>query len=189
MKNIVQHGDWMNNNIPDKSVQLIIADPPYYGIKGEFDFVWPSFRAYLRDVVRWADECKRVLADNGSLFWFGDRRNIAHTQVILDRRFTFQNHIYLKKAAASMTEQYDTLRSFYTLGFERLLFYSTQEDEYNLTGVVTAIRDYIRSEITKAKGRIVLKEINEALGTATNGGGRGIGLPVIGQIGTGYVHR
>ena len=133
--------------------------------------MWPSFRAYLRDGLRWARECKRIMADNGSLFWFGDRRNIAYAQVILDRYFTFQNHIYLKKASASMTEQYDTLRSFYTLGFERLLFYSTPEDEYNITGVVTSIRDYIRAQILKSKGRIVLKEINEALGTATNGGG------------------
>jgi hypothetical protein len=33
------------------------------------------------------------------------------------------------------------------------------------------IRDYIRAEIIKSKGKIVLKQVNEALGTATNGGG------------------
>jgi site-specific DNA-methyltransferase (adenine-specific) len=44
-------------------------------------------------------------------------------------------------------------------------------ETYNLTQCVYLIRDYIRDEITKAKGKIVLKEVNEALGTATNGGG------------------
>ena len=33
------------------------------------------------------------------------------------------------------------------------------------------IRDYIRAEIVKAKGGVVLKHVNQALGTATNGGG------------------
>jgi DNA modification methylase len=27
--NKIYHDDWMNNQLPDKSVQLIIADPPY----------------------------------------------------------------------------------------------------------------------------------------------------------------
>ena len=37
--NKIYHDDWMNNQLPDKSVQLIIADPPYYKVKGDFDFV------------------------------------------------------------------------------------------------------------------------------------------------------
>ena len=31
-------GDWLNNNIPDKSIDVIMADPPYFEVKGEFDF-------------------------------------------------------------------------------------------------------------------------------------------------------
>ncbi len=38
-------------------------------------------------------------------------------------------------------------------------------------GALLEVRDYIREEIIKAKGRIVLKEVNEILGAATNGGG------------------
>ena len=44
-------------------------------------------------------------------------------------------------------------------------------ETYNLTQCIYHIRDYIREEITKAKGKIVLKQVNLALGTATNGGG------------------
>lgn len=167
----IYHDDWMNNGLPDKSVQLIIADPPYYKVKGDFDFVWKTFDDYLQDVERWAIECKRVLADNGTLYWYGDRKNIAYAQVILDKYFEFQNHIYWQKAEKCQMEMFDTLRSFYCRGFERILMYSTKEDTLNLTGCVTMIRDYVRSEIEKAKGKIILKEVNEALGTATNGGG------------------
>lgn len=116
----------MNNNLADKSVQLIIADPPYYKVKGDFDFVWKTFDDYLQDVERWAIECKRVLADNGSLFWYGDRKNIAYAQVILDKYFNFENHIYWQKAEKCQMEMFDTLRSFYCRGYERILFYTNE---------------------------------------------------------------
>ena len=35
--------NWMNNGLPDKFANLIIADPPYFEVKGEFDFIWDSF--------------------------------------------------------------------------------------------------------------------------------------------------
>lgn len=75
--NVVYHNDWMKNELPDKSVQLIIADPPYFETKGEFDFIWNSFDDYLIDVEKWAKECKRILAENGTLFWFGSSKRIA----------------------------------------------------------------------------------------------------------------
>lgn len=125
----IYHDDWMNNGLPDKSVQLIIADPPYFEVKGEFDFIWKTFDEYLQQVEIWAKECKRILADNGTLFWYGDRKKIAYSQVILDKYFNLENNIYLQSATNSMTEQWDTLRSFYEVGFERLLMYSNGEDE------------------------------------------------------------
>ena len=77
----------MNNQLPDKSVQLIIADPPYFEVKGSFDFVWKSFDEYLQDVEKWAVECKRLLADNGTLFWYGHAKKIAYAQIIFDKYF------------------------------------------------------------------------------------------------------
>lgn len=169
--NKIHNINFLENTLPDKCANLIIADPPYFEVKGEFDFIWKDFKAYLEDVYKWAVECKRLLADNGTLFWYGDRKNIAYAQVILDEHFEFQNHIYWQKAEKCQMEMFDTLRSFYCRGFERILMYSTKEDVLNLTGCITMIRDYVREEILKAKGKIVLKDINTALGTATNGGG------------------
>jgi|SRR6476620_232307 len=91
--NKIYHDDWMNNNLTDKSVQLIIADPPYYKVKGDFDFVWKTFDDYLQDVERWAIECKRVLADNGTLYWYGDAKNIAYAQIIFDKHFNLLNSL------------------------------------------------------------------------------------------------
>lgn len=41
--NKIHNIDFLNNTLPDKSAQLIIADPPYFEIKGDFDFIWASF--------------------------------------------------------------------------------------------------------------------------------------------------
>jgi DNA modification methylase len=78
-RNKVHLMNWLDNTLPDKSVQLIIADPPYFEVKGEFDFIWSSFDEYLKDVENWAKECERLLADNGTLFWYGDA-NALHTR-------------------------------------------------------------------------------------------------------------
>lgn len=169
--NKIHNINFLQNTLPDKCANLIIADPPYFEVKGAFDFVWKDMKEYLLDVEKWAKECKRLIADNGTLFWYGDRKNIAYAQVILDEYFEFQNHIYWQKAEKCQMEMFDTLRSFYCRGYERILMYSTKEDVLNLTGCITMIRDYVREEILKAKGKIVLKQVNEALGTATNGGG------------------
>ena len=32
--------------LPEKCANLIIADPPYYRVKGEFDFEFASFEEY-----------------------------------------------------------------------------------------------------------------------------------------------
>jgi site-specific DNA-methyltransferase (adenine-specific) len=168
--NKVHHLNFLENNLPDKCANLIIADPPYYKVKGDFDFIWKSFDDYLIDVEKWAIECKRLLADNGTLFWYGDAKNIAYSQIIFDKYFNLLNSLVWENTNDHKQQiRFNTdLRTFAPLT-ERLLMYSNET--YNLTQCVYHIRDYIRFEIKKSKGKIVLKEVNEALGTATNGGG------------------
>ena len=168
-KNTIHHADWMTNDLPDGSVNLIIADPPYFEVRGDFDFVWDSFDDYLKDVEKWAIECKRLLAENGTLFWYGDDKRIAYAQIIFDKYFNLVNHLIWHKGENFMgLNKSDGLRSFAPCT-ERILMYSN--DQYNLTQCVFNIRDYIREQIQKSKGKISFKEINQTLGTATNGGG------------------
>jgi site-specific DNA-methyltransferase (adenine-specific) len=166
--NKVHNLDFLNNDLPDKCAKLIIADPPYYKTKGDFDFIWKTFKDYLVDVEKWCLECKRILADNGTLLWYGGSKNIAYAQIIFDKHFNLINNLTWNKGSFMGLEQSEGLRSFAPCT-ERILMYSNET--YNLTQCVFMIRDYIREEIIKAKGKIVLKHVNEALGTATNGGG------------------
>ena len=169
-KNKVHNINFLQNNLPDKCADLIIADPPYFEVKGKFDFIWNSFDDYLKDVEKWAVECKRILKDNGTLFWYGDAKKIAYSQIIIDKYFDLLNSIVWEntKPHKQQLKFSEGLRSFAPLT-ERCLMYSNEK--YNLTKCVFHIRDYIRKEIIKAKEKIVFKDINNAFGTATNGGG------------------
>ena len=127
--NTVHNIDFLNNTLPDKCANLIIADPPYFEVKGDFDFVWDSFDDYLKDVEKWAIECKRILADNGTLFWWGDKSKIAYSQIIFDKYFKLENSLVWRKKDSMQYQYYspDLARTFNTHN-ERILMYSNDVD-------------------------------------------------------------
>lgn len=146
--NKVYHKDWMQNELPDKSVQLIIADPPYFETKGDFDFIWKSFDDYLIDVEKWAKECKRLLAENGTLFWYGNSKKIAYSQIIIDKYFNLENSLVWRKKDSIQYQYYspDLARTFNTHN-ERLLMYSNDTDNF----FIGEQRDYLLSEFRKSE--------------------------------------
>lgn len=157
--------------LPDKCVSLIIADPPYYKIKGEFDWEWKTFEEYLNWTEGVAKEFKRILADNGSLFVYSHVKNGAYVQVVFDKYFNLESNIRWQKRREGLYGQTgsEQIRCFPPCS-EQILFYSNEI--VNINGIcVNNSRDYLRSEIMRARGKIVFKDINQALGMASNGGG------------------
>lgn len=153
--NKVHSMNFLDNNLPEKCAKLIIADPPYFEVKGHFDFVWKSFDDYLKDVEKWAIECKRILADNGTLFWWGYKKKIAYSQVILDKYFNLENSITWRKKDSMQYQYYspDLARTFNTHN-ERLLMYSNEVDKTGLEVIKDIMpnpfADYLKSEFKKA---------------------------------------
>ncbi len=162
-ENKVYNTSFLNNTLPNKSASLIIADPPYFEVKGEFDFKWNSFDDYLKDVEVWAKECKRLLADNGTLFWWGNSKKIAYSQIILDKFFHLENSMIWQKCD-SMQYQYYSIelsRCFNTHN-ERVLMYSNdyEPNDWNKTGLERIMEEkikpkhpfalYLKSEFKKA---------------------------------------
>lgn len=70
-KNCIYHADCMEvlRGLPEKSVDLIIADSPYYRMKGDFDFVFQTVPEYLAWCLEWVRECYRVLKPEGAGGW------------------------------------------------------------------------------------------------------------------------
>lgn len=88
--------------LPEASVQLVVADPPYFNVLDEsWDRQWAQAREYLDWCARWIDECMRVLRPDGLFYCFGQlgkrehaflhlmsetcRRHQFHDQIIWDR--------------------------------------------------------------------------------------------------------
>ena len=86
MKNVIIEGDALEllKEVPDESVELIIADPPYnigkdFGIDQRFTDV-SVWREWCQ---QWLKECYRSLCKNGSLFLYGIHKYICYLQVDL----------------------------------------------------------------------------------------------------------
>lgn len=138
--NKVHNIDFLDNTLPDKCANLIIADPPYYRTKGDFDFIWKTFDDYLVDVEKWALECKRILADNGTLFWYGGSKNIAYAQIIFDKHFNLLNNLVWNKGSFMGLEESESLKSFAPCT-ERILMYGSKAQE--TTGLKEVEKEYI----------------------------------------------
>lgn len=130
--NTIHNINFLDNTLPDKCASLIIADPPYFEVKGEFDFIWANREAYLADVERWAKECKRLLADNGTLFWWGHAKKIAYNQIILDEYFALLNNaVWVKDSCQTKKQSPEAARCFAPIT-ERCLVYSNEFSDENI---------------------------------------------------------
>lgn len=144
--NKIHNINFLDNTLPDKCANLIIADPPYFEVKGEFDFIWKSFNDYLIDVEKWAIECKRLLADNGTLFWYGHAKKIAYAQIIFDKYFNLINNLVWDKSSFMGLEESEGLRSFAPCT-ERILMYGSKAQD--TTGL-----DYVKAEFVSPNNPI-----------------------------------
>ena len=86
----IKNGDALSllKDIKDKSVDLIIADPPYnlgkdYG--NNYDF--KGFEDYLEFSKQWIEQAHRVLKNNGTIYVFMGVRFISYLYDILNRDF------------------------------------------------------------------------------------------------------
>lgn len=175
MINKVNNIDFLKNDLPDKCANLIIADPPYYKVKGDFDFIWKTFEDYLADVEKWAIECKRILADNGTLLWYGDSKNIAYSQVIFDKHLDLLNSIVWENTNdhKQQIRFNEDLRTFAPLT-ERILMY---EQRGQKTGGEIVFEQflkpknpfskYLKNEFKNAK--VTNKEISKLFPSRTGG--------------------
>jgi site-specific DNA-methyltransferase (adenine-specific) len=175
--NKIHNINFLDNTLPDKCANLIIADPPYFEVKGEFDFIWKSFNDYLQDVEKWAVECKRLLADNGTLFWYGHAKKIAYAQIIFDKYFNLENNIAIEFNRQTKKGVED-FRCFAPVS-ERLLMYSNESESTNLENalyaesvkVFTPIIEYMKEQKRMIKEYFEMKtdnEFNEYINKLTN---------------------
>ena len=126
--------------IPDKSINLIVIDPPYNIGKAE----WDKIDNYVEWIGKVFKECERVLKDNGSFYWFhNDFEQMAELQLWLkeNTKFMFKSLITIDKTDNSFVKDLygsqNHFRNFLNLS-EYCLFYTFQND----TGLKKVMGDY-----------------------------------------------
>ncbi len=127
--------------MPEKSMPLIIADPPYNIGKAE----WDKIDNYLEWCGGWLKACERVLANNGSLYVFhNDMPFIVKLMGWIESNtdFVFKQMIIWNKRFAGVWNKdfydgriaIDETRTYYRQA-EYILFYTFQ----NETGLQSAV--------------------------------------------------
>lgn len=143
--------------IKDKSVNLIISDSPYFKICGDFDWAFKTMQEWINWHILLRDEFERIMADNGSLFVFGDEKNIAYLQVEFDKKFNLLNSIIYRKVNAMSVKGLDGFNSFPPIT-ERILFYDKGENKTGLEMIKKIMpnpfAEYLQSELLKRFGTI-----------------------------------
>ncbi len=81
-------------SIPERSINMIFADPPF-NLNKKYNSYKDNlaFDDYMRWTERWLRECARVLTDDGSLFLYNIPKLLAHTTPILNSLLEFRHWI------------------------------------------------------------------------------------------------
>lgn len=162
----VYHGDALvvMPTLPPASVDLILTDPPFFRVKGEWwDRQWDSADGFLDWLGRLCQEWRRVLKPNGSLYCFASPRMAARVEVEIGKWFNVLNRITWRKppfgTKAEMFDK-DTMRAFFPAS-EAIIFAEQQ---------MGPTVDYLRQECEaagltpeKLSGVLGFKETNGSI--------------------------
>lgn len=164
--------------LPDKCVDLVLTDPPYFGIvKNDWDNQWENIQEFQNWVETIGKELHRVLKDNGSLYWFWDDKTIAYCQISLDKYFNLLNNIVWNKINGMCAKGAATVYRAYAPITERILFYDKGEDQsglqmiFNNPDLFKSIKNYMRAEKEKIKTKnnfITEKDFNNYINKITD---------------------
>jgi adenine-specific DNA-methyltransferase len=99
---VVAEGDSlaMLKRFPDHSVSLILTDPPYHATKKENiygDTAFAEDEHYIEWMAEYANEWRRVLRSNGSLFCFCDSSMAGRLEVLFANKFNILSHVVWTK--------------------------------------------------------------------------------------------
>jgi site-specific DNA-methyltransferase (adenine-specific) len=152
-----------------KSVDCIIADLPYNINADKWDNI-ENYIDWLKTVFK---EFRRILKDNGSLYWFhSEMKTVSEMMVYLEKEtdFVFRQFIvWNKRFEGSKNKGYldgflavEELRNYQQMA-EYILFYTLQDETglskiYSSPDTFQSLRDYFKTE--KLKTKLTNKQFN-----------------------------
>ena len=163
--NTIQNMDCVDGlkKLPDKSVDLIIADPPYFKtINEEWDFKWRTEEDYIEWVEKWVRELSRIVKTNCSFWLFGYVKILSKILPIVEKYgFVFRQQIIVDKGMRSISGRATKNYKMFPTTTESIFFF-VKNNQPN-------IKKFLK-ERQKEIG-LTAKEINERMEVKSNGGG------------------
>lgn len=121
-------------SLESNSIDLIIADPPYFQVCGDFDFnVFKSRKDYISWCKEWIEESKRVLKDSGTMILWGGvgekEINIARLVIMIEDEDLLirQNWVTQRN-----TRGYGTKRNYMSAREDFLFLTKTESYTFNI---------------------------------------------------------
>jgi len=145
------------------SVDLVVADPPYFKVVNEkWDYEWKTEQQYLDWCLEWMNEISRVLRYVGTFYLFGYFRTLALLVPYIDKLgLDLRQQILVDKGMRAVSGRATKNYKMFPNTTESILF-MTKENR-------TFIKPFLKEK--QIKLGLSSKQINEALGVKSNGGG------------------
>lgn len=150
-------------DIADKSVDLVIADPPYWKVIGEkWDYQWRTEEDYIEWALKWIAEVSRTLRYGGTFYLFGYFRTLALLVPHLsDFELDLRQQILVDKGMRAVSGRATKKYRLFPNTTESILFITKENRKF--------VKPFLKER--QAALGLKSKEINEALGVKSNGGG------------------
>ncbi|PIQ46711.1 MAG: adenine-specific DNA-methyltransferase [Deltaproteobacteria bacterium CG12_big_fil_rev_8_21_14_0_65_43_10] len=119
--------DALTTQIPDGSIDLVFADPPYNigkNFNGRKDR-WPSDEAYLSWSYQWLELCVSKLKPNGSLYVMTATQNMPFFDIFLRQRLNILSRIVWAYDSSGVQA-----RNYFGSLYEPILFCVKNKDNY-----------------------------------------------------------
>lgn len=149
--------------IQDNSIDLAVADPPYWKVINEqWDYQWRTESDYVEWCVKWMKEVARVLRIGGTFYCFGYFRTLVLLIPYLESLgLELRQQIVIDKGMRAISGRATRKYKMFPNVTESVLFIIKDNKKF--------VKPFLK-ERQEVLG-LTAKQINEALGVKSNGGG------------------
>ena len=153
----------MNDIIDEESIDLIIADPPYFKVVGEqWDYLWRTEEEYIEWSKTWISAASRVLRKGGSFYLFGYFRILSRLLPVLEEcGLELRQQIIINKGMQAVSGRATKNYRMFPNVTDSILFLCKDSKPF--------VKNFLKQR-QKELG-YTAKQINEMLGVKSNGGG------------------
>ena len=150
-------------SIEENSIDLVVADPPYWKVVGEkWDYQWKTEKDYVEWSLKWIKEVSRILRIGGTFYCFGYFRTLALLVPHLEEMgLELRQQIILDKGMRAVSGRATKKYKIFPNVTESILLIIKDNKKF--------VKPFLK-EKQESLG-LTAKQINERLGVKSNGGG------------------